>query len=505
MSESVRQRSQKHVSQACAHCRRRRRKCDREETESTCSQCLKDNVECLLEDAPDQRLRHYHQRHKRTLSKVLKTIRAGEEAETASLLALIRDGASETVIENHVDTIFAGASDATFISRSSSQMDEVPSVQGPPLMPTLSSGVSSGEEPSTGLEYLKAFEPFDASSATNRAIWQSTSMDGPWKGKGKGRGSSAVAIDPAEEFQAGYSLPPSSRQLPVDDHDNTKGKSPKRPADAHDQMEPSDQKNIEPGATRHFGNLPMSRSILTNNFPDYIQARQLQVIGGRMDECLPLNLDTESRADRLSSAIVAFRDTARSMIARGQPADSVLSMKGLEVDLMFRDRRPGDPHNVSTWACEYSKTWTFLPLHVRLASVFFAGTFMRWAVLPCAETYALMSNMMRPLPSQLFVPHSGDIDICHLPCLRSVQLDHGGKWVDRITADTQRCHWLKGDHSCVEEKTIEDGGRRRSMKTLSDAFVEFVDDARNWTLLASVLDEFPALRGRVSFHDDEEV
>lgn len=420
--------------------------CTKQEDQGSCRQCRKDNVECVWDETPDLRLRHYHQQHKRTLYKVLDTFRGSDAAETEALLTLIREGASEDDIEAHLDQTLSQGKASSSTPQESDETSNIHGVQPGP-------GRSLDLPPPGYPLLLHQLEELARSSAEVNARFS------PSRG-------SPQHVD-AERRQ-----------------------------DAEDAY-------IGPGATRHFGNLPMSNALLANNFPEHIQSRQLQAISGSIQECLPVNLDPESRADRMSSAMVAFRDAARSMIAMGQPVEDVLSMKGLQLDLMFRDRLPSDPHNVSTWACEFSNTWTFLPLHIRLASVHYAGTFMRWLILPCPETYALMSKLMRPVNSQLFIPHTGDIDICHLPCIRATQLAHGGRWVDLISADSQRCNWIEGDHSFIEDRLLHGPNGSYTIKTLSAAFTTFIDDERNWTISASALKTFPDLIGKIAFHEDE--
>lgn len=418
---------------------------------------------CELDETPDLRLRHYHRQHKRTLSKLLDTIKLGEGPDTAAVLGLIRSGASEEDIEEHIDRNFA-------YRPALAESDSVGELSSDPNLPVA--------------HYLRTLSPSFLPAHGDRSIWQSAGIEGS---------------QPAAHIRSGGSTTRAhlrggkARQL-------SRSQSPTQNPDAHDPK----HNHQAARATPNFGNLPLSKSLLTNNFPEYIQTRQMQAFNGRIEDCLPLNLDTESRSDRLSSAMLAFRDAARSMIARGQPAEEVLSMQGLDLELLFRDRRPGDPHTISTWACEFSKTWTFLPLHVRLSSVHYAGTFMRWLIMPCHDTYALLSKLMRPLDAQLFVPHTGDVDLCHLPCVRATQLENGGKWVNRITADSQRCNWVDGEDASIEERVVQTVKGPVLMKMLTAAFIEFIDDTRNWSLSKSVLKEFPELRGNITFHEDEQ-
>jgi hypothetical protein len=422
-------------------------------------------VSCVLDETPDLRLRHYHQKHRRTLSKVFETIRVGNAAQKSVLFSLINRKASEEEIEDYIDQLALG------LGASADSRDESPREED-----------LDQDESFTG--YLQQFAASPVEADSGRSIWQNGAVPNLSRDT-----SGSVATG-----RPSISSAPSDTRTRHGSHSDIQAQGVH--ADAMDVTEDVVR------ALPNFGNLSMSRSLLTNNYPENIQRRQLHVLGGRLEECVPLNLDTESRADRLSSAMLAFRDAARQMIALGQPVDQVLSMQGLDLELLFRDRTPADPHTVSTWACEYTKTWTFLPLHVRLSSVHYAGSLMRWLIMPCKETYRLVSKLMRPLDSQLFIPHTGDVDMCHLPCVRATQLEHGGKWVNHVTADSQRCQWIEGKVQAIEERTVETAKGPVQMKMLSAAFIDFVDDVRNWSLSSTVLQDFPELGGKISFHDD---
>lgn len=414
-------------------------------------------MDCILDETPDLRLRHYHQKSKRTLTKLLDTLRLGDAAETEALLSLIQRQVPEEEIEDHIDRLRHRQASAGQACNEAAFDTDIDHEQA---------------------RYLHELEASPDGLHHGRSIWQSASI---------------------HESRAGSAARPSISSGPSE---STTRDASRSGSSARDELD--DRRDVN-RPTPNFGNLSMSKSLVTNNYPASIQQRQLQALQGRIEECVPLNLDTESRADRLSSAMLAFRDAARSMLARGQPVEEVLSMHGLDLELLSRERAPGDPHTVSTWACEYTKTWSFLPLHVRLASVHYAGSLMRWLILPCRETYALLSKLMRPVDSQLFVPHTGDVDLCHLPVVRATQLQHGGKWVNRVTADSQRLLWVEGDIASTEERQVQTSKGPVRIRTLSAAFIDFVDDARNWSLSTSVLKEFPELVGKIAFHEDEDL
>lgn len=261
---------------------------------------------------------------------------------------------------------------------------------------------------------------------------------------------------------------------------------------------PTDVGNyVDPGAVRSFGNLPMSSAIRTNGWPDSVQQQQLNLLNKPQYLCPPLLLEEENGRDSLSMAAFQFRDQARSMIARGMPSDKVLSLEGLNTELMFRDRQPDELQTVSTWACEFTKLWKGLISNVCLyASVEFVSSFMRWFILPCRETWLAMPEFARPVVDQLIMPHHTlFVDLCHLPQLRSSLLNYKRDFVKVMRYKTFDCHWPHGDDACLEavEGTIP--------SRLSSSFLTHINDMRNWSLHKDVLIEFPELHDQIRLHD----
>ena len=54
----------------------------------------------------------------------------------------------------------------------------------------------------------------------------------------------------------------------------------------------------------------------------------------------------------LARSYTSYRDEARSMLARGISSHELLGEWCIRVDLLFRPRRPSDPHSVCNWAAE---------------------------------------------------------------------------------------------------------------------------------------------------------
>ncbi|KAF9872028.1 bZIP transcription factor [Colletotrichum karsti] len=166
---------------------------------------------------------------------------------------------------------------------------------------------------------------------------------------------------------------------------------------------------LPPGAVEGFGNLPLSSAVRANHYPPTVQARQL------------LNMQTEeyrlpsfmaSDGSPLSNIFYSYRDAAMEMLNNGVPSYQVLGPSDyIDLELFFRDRQPGDPYDVHTWACELVKNIDGYDIFVKLASVALYMSYMRWNILPTASNYALMPEMIRPTKKQRFMPHRMTIDL----------------------------------------------------------------------------------------------
>lgn len=90
---------------------------------------------------------------------------------------------------------------------------------------------------------------------------------------------------------------------------------------------------------------------------------------------LPLTIPDDSSMCRVYTE---YLQAARSMIASGDPVSLLLgSNDDIIVDLLFRQRRPDDRWDCSSWACELFRSFTEYELFVRLANTFFLTRFMR--------------------------------------------------------------------------------------------------------------------------------
>ncbi|ETN44092.1 uncharacterized protein HMPREF1541_10957, partial [Cyphellophora europaea CBS 101466] len=105
----------------------------------------------------------------------------------------------------------------------------------------------------------------------------------------------------------------------------------------------------------------------------------------------------------------------------------------------------------------------------------------------------MLSILMRPLKSQLAVPHSAHIDLCHFPIIRMVQLEGVDNWLDIMTPITQHFNWSQGVRHAVQEVAYV--GRSTPMTQLTSQFTSFCDNLQNWTLHESVVRDYIGVQG----------
>lgn len=80
----------------------------------------------------------------------------------------------------------------------------------------------------------------------------------------------------------------------------------------------------------------------------------------------------------MSRLYVGFKDAALELIGNGASAPEILGDSNIVcVDLFIRDRVPGDPYTVCSWACELIKHLPEFDMFVQLAWIALLARFMR--------------------------------------------------------------------------------------------------------------------------------
>ncbi|KAG9658073.1 hypothetical protein KCU64_g4761, partial [Aureobasidium melanogenum] len=244
------------------------------------------------------------------------------------------------------------------------------------------------------------------------------------------------------------------------------------------------------GLKSDFGNLPFSSAIKANGYPAHIQHQQLQNLSTSAEySMLPLHTFEQ---EALGRAYLSFRDATLQMIADGLPARDVLgSHDYVNLDLYFRERLPTDGHSVSTFVCEIMKSLANPDMYAKLASILLMAPLMRWILFPTSEHYRRIPELMRPLPSQRFVPHSPALDLAPHPAIRGVLMTAFNEdWLtpeNQITA-APVINWPHDLDRTVYHDQVT--GCLRFTKEFED----HVCEPTNWTFSKRVLDVFPSIR-----------
>ncbi|RMD43705.1 hypothetical protein DV735_g1440, partial [Chaetothyriales sp. CBS 134920] len=241
-----------------------------------------------------------------------------------------------------------------------------------------------------------------------------------------------------------------------------------------------------------FHQASLVRRFDISHYPPEVQRQQLDAINMPKQLCSPVIYMADGAADPLSRAVLSLLADARGRIMRGDSVRDLLSLDGIDLELYFRPRRPEDAHSVSSMACELARTTRYnrtFPLQMN--AIHSVGTFLRWLILPCVETWEMMNPLMRPLKAQVLTPHDSLYpDLIHIPQLRLAHLVYG-RQLDAFTArpNWADCNWVLDHEACYEFDS-----RSAYPKRLSPAFIHHIEDIRNWSLHRSVLEVFPEIQ-----------
>ncbi|RMZ87947.1 hypothetical protein DV736_g4821, partial [Chaetothyriales sp. CBS 134916] len=236
---------------------------------------------------------------------------------------------------------------------------------------------------------------------------------------------------------------------------------------------------------------PIARSLEASHYPPAVQRQQLNLINMPQYLCTPMIYSAGAVADPLSRAVVSLLADARGRIMRGESVRDLLSLDGIDLELYFRPRRPDDTHNVSTMACDLARTTNYNTFPLQMNAIHSVGTFLRWLILPCAETWEMMNPLMRPLKAQVLTPHDSLYpDLIHIPQLRLAHLVYGRQ----IDAFTARPNWADCNWALDHEACYEFDGRSAYPKRLTASFIQHIEDIRNWSLHRTILDIFPEVQ-----------
>ena len=133
--------------------------------------------------------------------------------------------------------------------------------------------------------------------------------------------------------------------------------------------------------------------------------------------------------DPMSSIYTSFRDYAREAIANGGSIDKILGSPTVDAGVDLSKGNSTSTSELSQWASQVASAYGGgMSLATRLGVIHLHMTFMRvswpklsvvaglnlmgtqWQVQPSAESFEMIPELMKPLPSQLTIPHFAVFD-----------------------------------------------------------------------------------------------
>ncbi|KIW11526.1 hypothetical protein PV08_10827 [Exophiala spinifera] len=191
----------------------------------------------------------------------------------------------------------------------------------------------------------------------------------------------------------------------------------------------------------------------------------------------------------LAAVYTDFRDYGRRRLAEGHSAEVVLGSPRVELAVFFGGRKSEDPHTPNTWACQYMRLLRDMDIYVSLACVFTYSRFMRWAIAPSEETYALLPEAMRPTPLQRLIPHHPGVDLPIFPEMRDGLIHDMRDYIVALQTFGCSVNWPYGLEGAIEVR------QGTGLMTVTDAFAAHVSNLHNWSISEKFAGIFPELRG----------
>ncbi|RVX66726.1 hypothetical protein B0A52_08919, partial [Exophiala mesophila] len=145
--------------------------------------------------------------------------------------------------------------------------------------------------------------------------------------------------------------------------------------------------------------------------------------------------------DPVNDIVIDFRDRARDLLKSGASLRTIMGFGATDVELLFRTRKPDDELTVPSWACEATSDLENFDFSVRLAQVFMRVRFMRWLILPNAETFAGIPGILKPTLAQMRFPHSVIIDFLPIPAIRNRLVRNLQDWHTPLSKAKYTCNW----------------------------------------------------------------
>lgn len=132
---------------------------------------------------------------------------------------------------------------------------------------------------------------------------------------------------------------------------------------------------------------------------------------------------------------------------------------------------------------------------LHLASSLVMGRLMRWMLQPCAETYALVPDIIKPTKLQRLIPHPAPVDICLFAGFRDSLVFGLRDFVSGMHEAGIDVSWpyTLNEALLFNIKTGE--------LEISPRFATHVSDVSNWKVGKNFLDRFPDMADHVNLAD----
>ncbi|KAH7069644.1 hypothetical protein BKA63DRAFT_579756 [Paraphoma chrysanthemicola] len=192
-----------------------------------------------------------------------------------------------------------------------------------------------------------------------------------------------------------------------------------------------------------FGNMPLSSSIRTNNYPPEIQNAQIDNLS--LPTWAMMTINTRPDPGGLRHAFWSVVQDATALLRSGTPVNFVIE-KHPNIAALFDEDEFGRSGILSRWAASMVHS-------IRLkgddftafASMYHFWYLMRWMISPSPETYEAIPESLRPTPNQLFMPHISMLDFIAWPAFRefAVQVPRMQERMDWMMdmSLTIQCDW----------------------------------------------------------------
>ncbi|KEF60721.1 uncharacterized protein A1O9_02282 [Exophiala aquamarina CBS 119918] len=208
--------------------------------------------------------------------------------------------------------------------------------------------------------------------------------------------------------------------------------------------------------------------------------------------------------DPINEIVLSCRDRARDLLRSGVPLQSVMGSGPTDVELLFRMRQPDEEWNLPGWACEVGlpselMAWGLQDVewNVKLAEVFMRVRFMRWLILPGAETLTGIPGILRPTTVQMRFPHPVAIDFLPIPAVRTILVRRPRDWQTPLSRSKYSCNWDDNLGPAIVTDPLT--GRR----ILSAKFEKHICTYQNWSVGKSILETWPELWGEMTLDKEK--